>query len=1303
MRAASELPAIEGYTLHGVLGRGGMGVVYAADDVRTGHPLPVAIKVLVSADPTASQQRRLEREARAMVAIRHPNVVRGFGSGRLTDGRLYVIMERLEGEDLASRLSEVDWLSVEDAVRVGLEAAAGLVAAHAAGIEHRDIKPSNLFLARAASPATGVTETVKVLDFGLALATLKDGAEGRSISAPLTAAGAILGTCAYMARERFDDAHSAGPRADVYSLAATIYRSLTGVPPPGAESMAEAVAFLRRARPPTPIQQIREDVPDGLAGLLMRSLSHEPGDRPESMAAFLAQLAETVEAAGGALTRAAPRVTSHILRRRVEGTLTEEQRRITVLTAHGLQAPELLSDACRVVEDAGARVVVARADQLVAHFGLTRGDGDEPVRAVRAALRLLKVARCVVLQAGVATVGEDRVSRVRTVEDGAAEGQTLAAEAGVVVDRMTAERVLPYYRIEGGVVVSPDDADPPPVELPFVGRDLEEMEVLRAARRAFPRGPASRLCYRGPIGVGKSRLLRQASEVVLAHYPNATRLASASSPNRQGEAWSGASDWIREALRLPRQPGYEELRLAATSVGLAAAAPFLGLALGLVLPADAFAAGSPPRDVETVRQGVLTAVVQLLQSVLQRGPVLLLLDDVQWLDPESVEALDLLLRRAGGAPLLVLGTERNEAGSDPSEAAARLFRGVDRELTDLEPAAAQELVIAALDDLHAALGEHVVAAIVDTAGGNPLHVRECVAHVAVRFRRFGRDGIDPDAPTLPHGVQALLRSRLDHFDPLERDLLKRASVLGARFSKEAVEHLGVRDAAELLRRLVAHRIVSPPPFDAASDPALEEYLFVHPVMREVAYDLLTDAQRPVLHRLAAEWLLPQVVVPRAEVADHCQRGGDLSGAGRLWLEAAEQAERSGSGRQALLALGHAIACGGSPAEERARRTRRAALAVTLSHWELVADDLAAIDAQPAEASEAEPVFRRAQRLYARGRLLRTTRGGGPEALDASIGLLTEAAESFAQAGATVESVRALGALAVATSLRAPGTGGWELAHEAVARAGEDAEARAVALSAQFTVALRERAKDEALAIGREAVAAASAVGDERTALGHEGNLAYLGATLGQFEDAAARLERNLAAGREAEKADVVGYALLNLGLVRHRLGQSADALTLLDEAREAAERHQNVLLGLYAAVYRGLVLRDCGELSSALTVLTSAAEGAADPTARFWAHVTAAGALAQLGRSAQGLELLALAESARPAGPIAPADVELLDTRATLLEATGAVAEAAAARSEARRTLLSLAEHVAASDAARQVFLGAFALHRRVLASSDPE
>src|SRR5512141_266146 len=208
------------YEVLAPLGAGGMGEVYRALDTRLDRE--VAVKVLperLAEDPSALS--RFQREAKALAALSHPNVLTILDFGR--EGSVtYAVMELLQGETLRLRLLRAR-MSWREATELALEIAEGLAAAHSRGIVHRDLKPENIFLTAGGRP--------KILDFGLARREkLADPAEARQAETRETEPGALMGTVGYMSPEQVSGL-SADARADIFSFGCILYEMVTGSRP----------------------------------------------------------------------------------------------------------------------------------------------------------------------------------------------------------------------------------------------------------------------------------------------------------------------------------------------------------------------------------------------------------------------------------------------------------------------------------------------------------------------------------------------------------------------------------------------------------------------------------------------------------------------------------------------------------------------------------------------------------------------------------------------------------------------------------------------------------------------------------------------------------------------------------------------------------------------------------------------------------------------------------------------------------------------------------------------------------------
>ena len=276
----------ERYKVGSQLGKGGMGTVYLAEHLTVGRK--VAIKVLTrewSENPSVA--RRFRAEARAASAAGHSNIVEVFDAGELPDGRLYIVMELLEGRNLHEEIDAAGPMEVARACRVIRDVARAIRAAHEVGVVHRDLKPDNVMLAR--QGREGEPDFVKVLDFGISASTEHSSEEER-----LTMPGSALGTPEYMAPEQCRG-EVATERFDIYALGVILFEVLVGHPPFEHESFVEVMA--QKGREPAPsVRMFRNDVPNPLVSLVADCLEIDPEDRPDSVSAFLRRLEEVLHA-----------------------------------------------------------------------------------------------------------------------------------------------------------------------------------------------------------------------------------------------------------------------------------------------------------------------------------------------------------------------------------------------------------------------------------------------------------------------------------------------------------------------------------------------------------------------------------------------------------------------------------------------------------------------------------------------------------------------------------------------------------------------------------------------------------------------------------------------------------------------------------------------------------------------------------------------------------------------------------------------------------------------------------------------
>jgi serine/threonine-protein kinase len=251
------------YEIEGEIGRGGMGIVYSARDVKLKRR--VAIKVLPPELAFREEiRKRFLREAQTAARLSHPHIVPIHAVGEV-EGLVYFVMGYVDGESLAARLRRRERLPAEEARRVMKETADALGLAHAMSVIHRDIKPDNILL-------EGTRRRVMVTDFGIAKA-LTDAGGGT-----LTGTGVAIGTPAYMSPEQAGGEKEIDARSDVYSLGVVAYEMLTGEVPFKAPTVA-GMLLKQVTEVPADIHSVRTDCPEELTTTVMRCLDKDPENR----------------------------------------------------------------------------------------------------------------------------------------------------------------------------------------------------------------------------------------------------------------------------------------------------------------------------------------------------------------------------------------------------------------------------------------------------------------------------------------------------------------------------------------------------------------------------------------------------------------------------------------------------------------------------------------------------------------------------------------------------------------------------------------------------------------------------------------------------------------------------------------------------------------------------------------------------------------------------------------------------------------------------------------------------------------
>jgi tetratricopeptide (TPR) repeat protein len=1113
----------EDYRIGTLLGEGGVGQVHHAVVPATGEV--VALKLLPPdrCDPTT--RARFVREAASAQAVQHPNVVRVHGFGETPDGGLFLAMELLQGETLASLIARGP-PPLDEVVRIGREVAQGLIAVHDAGVVHRDVKPGNVFLCSDGS--------VKVIDLGLAVPL-----PSRYVPR-LTRVRYVVGTPAYMAFEQANASQSEDAQTDVWGLGATLYEMVSGRTPFEAET---AIGTLVRIATDDP-DPLPAGVPRWLGAVVMRCLQRSRTERWASMA----ELRLALVRGGGKATDTSE--TEQPAPARTD--LGDEVRIVSLLFGQNVADFEPFEAA--VLSDGGvaSRLVGMRA---VGVFGGVAWRGDEAERAVRAGLRIRQYDRGAAL-----AVATGRTIQARGYATGLHGGLHERAEAvlsttGVGADDETRRRILGGFAIGGTEVRGALPGarvigvrGPAGADVPLVGRTAERLAVETALRRAFDEPRAGGVVLFGPAGIGKSRLVHAIRALAAALPHPVTTVLARGEPSRALQAWHALLSGLRLLWGIPEGLPRDRVRAAllekAPSVEAAHA---LGEIFGARFGEPRRRRTSSASHPGLVRDRVVAAIGDTFEALTERGPVLLVVEDLHAVDEPSRTAVDVLVRRLATRPLFVVAAAGPEATALPASL-ERLGLG------ELSRDDIAELCAAILG--RTATTPERVQSIVERSGGNPFLVEE----LALALHRGQTE--------LPTTIEAAIQARLDALPRRDKDLLRRASVFGRSFWTEALAALGENAPASRLTRLLRADLIQQEATGRLA--GATEFRFRHALTQEVAYRSLTENQRRELHRGAAQWLHSRPDAPALEVATHYEAGGAADAARSFWIRAAEEAAQQGDARQALETSARALE---RPLDREASFRLRALRCELLSFAtdpSLEERELAALEHLAETKAERLVVLEhqaRTHRLHGRRDLALAAAQEGLALVPDDVWLLVQRSLLAADLGDNQDaSALAERAVAAARSSGDP---------EALARA-------AVAL-AHGKVAIGDAAG--ALPAYEEALATYKALGDRRRASAVGTSLGFVVLQLGDAARAVKMLEGAqrdcVACGNRTDE----GWALHNLGLARARVGQVDEGL--IEEAIAEAIAHETSQprLRLSCQLYRAAILVEAGRAGEALDTL----------------------------------------------------------------------------------------------------------------------
>lgn len=272
------------YRVERVIGQGGMGMVVAARHTALGELF--AIKLMLNADGPAGQQAfdRFLREARICASLKGEHVVKVQDVGELEDGRPYMVMEYLEGQDLGSVIEKRGPQSVANSAAIVLQACEALSEAHHLGIIHRDVKPPNMFLVRNHSGKV----RLKLLDFGISKRVHAD-------TKALTATGAMMGSPLYMSPEQLTDPRAVGPQTDIWAMGVVLYELVTGKVPFDGEMIFQVIQEILNKTPALP-SEVRPGLPVEVDKIVVKALRKDPAQRYATIQEFARDVRQLLQA-----------------------------------------------------------------------------------------------------------------------------------------------------------------------------------------------------------------------------------------------------------------------------------------------------------------------------------------------------------------------------------------------------------------------------------------------------------------------------------------------------------------------------------------------------------------------------------------------------------------------------------------------------------------------------------------------------------------------------------------------------------------------------------------------------------------------------------------------------------------------------------------------------------------------------------------------------------------------------------------------------------------------------------------------
>ncbi|MEL6342365.1 MAG: TOMM system kinase/cyclase fusion protein [Myxococcota bacterium] len=935
------------YELQDQIGEGGFSRVYRARQVTTGQLVAIKVLRLQEEDPRSDKSRlaRFRREMRLCARLHHPHIVRLIDSGQVSERLVYSVFEFIPGETLGDALRSGGALQPREAIHLMLQVLDALSAAHRLGMVHRDLKPQNIMLTN-----TGARRNATVLDFGIGAVLQQSASE--PVYTQVTVSREFLGTPAYSAPEQLRG-EPPTLRADLFSWGLILLECLTGQRVMSGDSVSEILLKQLGGAPvpmPTALRASR------IGRLLEQVLNKEVMERDVTAEGLLREVerliqdgASSVSIAGlAAVPAPAPTSAPAGSTYSEELSLVGEKRPVTALSLR-LSASSVTNAALSSEDYDGllraqqelcveianrydAAVAGGMGDQVLLVFGYPYARENDTQRAARAAFEMLQetIRRSprllaerglsLSVHAGI-HAGTLVIDGGRGVRDVVGQTPSVAvtlgrlAEPGTVLASGAAWSVLRRRFVgtpQGKVTVSGmaqplklvrlsgattlDTLSEPRAQM--VGRAQEQALLLQRWQQAQA-GAGQRVMITGDAGIGKSRLTVEIQRIA---QQDGAWLIARCAPERQDIALWPIIDMLENLFGLDALSSPEErlkqLSDAVQRYGFEPeeAVPLFGELLSLP---HGFPV--PPSAPGERRAMLLNAVLALLFEIAEQQPLLLVVEDLHWSDPTTLEMLGMLIADIESSSMMALCTAR-PSFADPG------WPGLLQ--VALGPLAPDKVIDLAGRLSTRELSAALLGQLAARTDGVPLFIEELIQ----ALDEAGDQIVNLDDMTVPTTLRGSLTARLDRQGPA-KETAQLASVLGREFSLRLLERISERAPNALrsdLQSLMAANLVS-------RRRRLREttYLFRHALVRDTAYESMLQPTRQAIHGRVAQALEADAARPEL-LAYHCEAAGDHPRALQYLIAAAGAALQRSANMEALNLSSHGISLLDAIPDGRAR-------------------------------------------------------------------------------------------------------------------------------------------------------------------------------------------------------------------------------------------------------------------------------------------------------------------------------------------------------------------------------------------------